>query len=69
MTNKNVPPEVSAFFREIGVRNGKKLFEDRGSEYFSKISKMRKTFGRQVKPVNEEKEVQTQTGESQNPEV
>jgi hypothetical protein len=47
--NKNVPPEVSAFFREIGRKNGKKLLEERGPEYFRKIQSMRKTHGRQKK--------------------
>lgn len=51
---KNVPAEVSAFFSPIGKANGKKLFQDRGSEYFSKISRMRKTFGRQKKDSSEE---------------
>ena len=54
MANKNTPPEVSAFFHDIGKRNGKKLFEERGSKYFSNISKMRKTFGRQKKNENQE---------------
>lgn len=49
MANKNVPPEVSAFFAELGRKNGKKLMEERGSDYFSKIASMRKTHGRQGK--------------------
>ncbi len=47
MKSANVPPEVSTYFREIGRKSGKKLMEERGSEYFSKISKLRKTHGRQ----------------------
>lgn len=46
---RKVPSEVSAFFAEIGRKNGKKLMEERGSEYFKNISKMRKRFGRRKK--------------------
>lgn len=51
MTNdkKPIPNEVRTFFAEIGRKNGKKLFEERGSEYFSKIAGMRKLHGRQRK--------------------
>lgn len=45
----NVDPAVSAYFRKIGSNSGKKLLAERGPEYFSKISKMRKSFGRQKK--------------------
>lgn len=45
--SENVSPEVSAFFAEIGRKNGKKLFEERGSEYFKAIAAKRKIHGRQ----------------------
>lgn len=48
-TKRKVPPEVSAFFAEIGRENGKKLMEKHGPEYFSRIAGMRKTHGRQKK--------------------
>jgi hypothetical protein len=53
--NKNIPPEVSDYFRKIGSKSGKKLLAERGPEYFSRISKMRRRFGRQkaVSPVEE----------------
>lgn len=54
---KNVPPEVSAWFREIGRKSGRKILAERGPEYFSRIAKMRKTFGRQKK-VDEKEEIQ-----------
>jgi hypothetical protein len=44
MNKSNLPPEVYEFFKRIGHLNGTKLFKERGSEYFSKISKMRKHF-------------------------
>lgn len=47
--NKDVSPEISEYFRKLGRKSGKKLMAERGSEYFSKISKLRKTFGRQKK--------------------
>lgn len=37
-----VPAEVSAYFTELGRKSGQKLREERGSEYFKKISAMRK---------------------------
>jgi hypothetical protein len=49
MSNKNIPPEVSEYFRKLGEKSGKKLLAERGPEYFSRISKLRKTFGRQNK--------------------
>lgn len=42
--------EVRDFFREIGRKNGKALYEKHGPEYFKKISAMRKTHGRQKLP-------------------
>lgn len=42
-----VPPEVSEFFAEIGRKNGKALFEKRGSEYFKQLAARRKIHGRQ----------------------
>ena len=47
MNKKNLPPEVYEFFRGIGEKSGKKILKERGPEYFSKISKMRKVHGRQ----------------------
>ena len=44
---ENVPPEVSKYFAKLGKKSGKKLFNERGPEYFSMISKKRKTHGRQ----------------------
>ena len=51
--SKNIPIEVSNYFKKIGSKSGKKLLAERGPEYFSRISKMRKTFGRQKKVVSE----------------
>ena len=49
MSDKPISDEVRAFFSKIGRKSGEKLRDERGSSYFSKISKMRKTFGRQKK--------------------
>jgi len=51
---KNLPPEVYEFFRGIGQRSGNKIKQEiaegkRDKNYFSNISKMRKTHGRQIK--------------------
>lgn len=46
---KYVDPKVSEYFRKIGSKSGKKLLAERGPEYFSRISKMRKVHGRQKK--------------------
>ena len=67
--NKNVPAEVSEYFRKIGKKSGKKLLEERGKEYFSKISKMRKTFGRQKKNVEDKQEEVGDGGNQEVPEV
>lgn len=56
-TKKDIPPQVREFFAEIGRKNGTKLFQERGSEYFRKIAGMRKTHGRQ-KPPEPQKEAQ-----------
>lgn len=42
-------PELREYYRELGKKRGKKLFEERGPEYFRKIAAMRKTHGRQKK--------------------
>lgn len=47
---KKIPKEVSKFFAEIGRRNGRKLMEKYGSDYFRNIARKRRTFGRQRKP-------------------
>ena len=47
MTSNTVPLEVSNYFSSLGRKSGKKLLKERGPEYFSKISKMRKTHGRE----------------------
>lgn len=53
-TKLDLSPEVRSFFAEIGRKNGKKLYKERGSEYFKKIAAMRKTHGRQkAKPEDE----------------
>ncbi len=52
MGKKNLPPAVQEWYAEIGRKNGKKLMEERGPEYFSRIASMRKKHGRQ-KPVEE----------------
>jgi len=47
---KELPEEVRAFFAAIGKKNGKKLMEERGPEYFRKIASMRKRpFGKERK--------------------
>lgn len=46
MGKMKLTPEVRAYFAEIGRRNGLKLREKYGSDYFKKISRMRKRFGR-----------------------
>lgn len=43
-TKKQLSPEVKAFFSEIGHRNGTKLMQERGPEYFREIRKKRKTY-------------------------
>ena len=42
---KPLPPEVLAYFQERGRKQGNALKEKYGSEYFSRISKQRETFG------------------------
>lgn len=39
-------PEVVEYFREMGRKRGSALRDQYGSEYFKKISSMRKSFGR-----------------------
>ena len=56
MSKMKLTPEVREFFAEIGRRNGEKLMQERGSEYFSKISKMRKRYGRLSKKEKRERE-------------
>lgn len=46
----DINPEVRKFFAEIGRKNGKKLFAERGSQYFKDIAGKRKRFGRLPKP-------------------
>ena len=41
-----IKPEVREYFRELGKRRGLELKNKYGSEYFKKISSMRKRFGR-----------------------
>jgi hypothetical protein len=53
-TKKNLSPEVRAFFAEIGHRNGTKLKQERGSEYFRAIRAQRKNYPKQ----NREKDSQ-----------
>lgn len=48
--------EVRAYFAEIGRRNGLKLKEKYGSDYFKKISRMRKRYGRLSKKELRERE-------------
>lgn len=48
-TKRNISPEVRAYFQEIGRKRGNALKEKHGSAYFSRIAKMRKTYGRQKK--------------------
>jgi hypothetical protein len=43
----DIPEEVRRYFSKIGKKSGDKLFKERGSSYFSEISKKRKTHGRQ----------------------
>lgn len=63
MTNNDVPPEVSAYFKKIGQKSGQKIRDEvksgkRDPNYFSKISKMRKQYGRKAKvKTSEEKAV------------
>lgn len=50
----NISEEVHNYFSEIGKKSGNKIKQEveagvRPKDYFSKISKMRKTFGRQKK--------------------
>jgi hypothetical protein len=52
---KELPDEVREFFADIGRRNGKKLYEQHGPEYFSKIASMRKNPGRKKKEVSGDK--------------
>lgn len=49
MTKEPIHDEVRKYFQKIGRISGRKLFKERGSKYFSRISKMRKTHGRQKK--------------------
>jgi hypothetical protein len=51
MSKKELSPEVRKFFQENGRKRGNALKEKHGSEYFRKISAMRKTHGRQGKGV------------------
>jgi hypothetical protein len=46
---KNLDPAVLAFFQDIGHKSGSKLRDERGSEYFSRISRLRKHPGRKKK--------------------
>lgn len=53
--NNKIPDEVHEYFSNIGKKSGNKLKEEiasgiRDKDYFSKISKMRKSFGRQKSP-------------------
>ena len=64
MSKRNISPEVRAFFAEIGRQNGKKLFKERGSEYFRNLAAKRKTHGRQ-KP--KEEAVEQSEKHEQNP--
>lgn len=51
---KEIPESVREYFAAIGKKNGDKLFKERGSEYFSRISAMRKNpFGKPRKIVPE----------------
>lgn len=45
---KDISPEVRKYFQEIGRIQGNRLKEKYGSEYFKKISAMRKVHGRQM---------------------
>jgi hypothetical protein len=47
MDKKPLDPAVKDFFAEIGHRNGTKLFNERGSQYFKDIAAKRKKHGRQ----------------------
>ncbi len=52
MSKKQIPKEVHDFFHKIGVANGNKLKQEvesgmRDKNYYSNISKLRKTHGRQ----------------------
>lgn len=52
MESKQVPPEVRKWFSDIGKKSGNKIKDEvasgkRPADYYSRISKMRKTHGRQ----------------------
>lgn len=46
MDKKEVPEEVKKYFAELGHKNGVKLRETRGREYFVNLASKRKRFGR-----------------------
>jgi hypothetical protein len=54
---KELDPAVRKFFEDIGRKNGNALKARHGSEYFRRISAMRRTHGRQrIEPVEVKKE-------------
>lgn len=67
MTKSTKPKKViSEFFAEIGRRNGTKLREERGSEYFREIRKKRKTYPKLKKEEEQPKEpVETKNDSSE----
>jgi hypothetical protein len=52
---QNIPQAVRDYFATIGRINGNKLKEKYGSDYFKRISAMRKNPGR--KPASEKQEI------------
>jgi len=46
----DLKPEVREYFRKIGKKRGEALKEKYGSDYFRKIAKQRKSFGRKPDP-------------------
>jgi len=62
--NKSLAPEVREYFRELGKKRGEALKARYGSDYFKKISAMRKTFGSKPGRLNTVKELSTRFGVS-----
>lgn len=51
---KELPKEVKQFFADMGRKGGKKLFEERGSQYFKDLAAKRKRpFGKPRKVTSE----------------
>lgn len=66
MSKRQLPPEVRAYFQQIGSRNGKKLYKERGSQYFRDIAAKRKRHGAQkIKVADSETEATVSVNNNQ----